>query len=251
MENKLKNKLGKLFEFLKENRKFNKEFHERSYKQILSPYPDKRERIMSLLYHIANTQSQPKIDKLAEFYKKILKDENSLNSFTDFVKKVNSKSDKINFKNLYEGMLSQDGWGPKTSALFVKSIFHLHSGRFSNDLRIWDDVPRTIIEGDTLYLPVDSVIIEVFHKLDGANWSFKKVNDELQKEEYGYSGDKIEIWDDLWFWGFISQKGGETNRESNCFNENKYWALRETDKNEENIELIKTKLKEEYLKIFE
>ena len=53
-----------------------------------------------------------------------------------------------------------------------------------------------------------------------------------------YSSEEMEIWDDLWFWGFINQRGSGLNREF-IWNEAKYWALLETAKDEASINKIK------------
>ena len=238
-------RIEKLFEFISNNRKYNKALQERYYRSIILPYKDEKEKIISLLYHIANTQSQPKIDKLSEFYKSIITEENSLKSFKEFVLKINPNG-KSNFESVYKGMLNQKGWGPKTSALISKSIFHLHNGQYSEDLKIWNDVPKLIDENDSFYLPVDAVIIAIFTKLDNSiKWDFDKINKTLEKK---YKGQQIEVWDDLWFWGFITQNGSGENRVFE-WNENKYWVLKESDKEKIKIEEIKNKC-HEFLEIF-
>lgn len=238
-------RIEKLFKFISDNRKYNKALQERYYRSIILPYKDEKEKIISLLYHIANTQSQPKIDKLSEFYKSIITEENSLKSFNEFVGQINPNA-KSNFKSVYEGMLNQKGWGPKTSALISKSIFHLHNGQYSEDLKIWNDVPKLIDENDIFYLPVDAVIIAIFNKLDNSiKWDFNKINKTLETK---YKGQQIEVWDDLWFWGFITQNGSGDNREFK-WNENKYWVLKESDKDKMKIEEIKNKCYE-FLEIF-
>ena len=237
-------RIEKLFEFISNNRKYNKALQERYYSSIILPYKDEKEKIISLLYHIANTQSQPKIDKLAEFYKSIISEENSLKSFKEFVMKINPSGEN-NFESVYKGMLNQKGWGPKTSALISKSIFHLHNGQYPEDLKIWNDVPKLIDENDSFYLPVDAVIIAIFKKLNPyKTWNFTNINSVLKDK---YSGQEIEIWDDLWFWGFITQNGGENRKFE--WNENKYWVLKESDKNKMKIEEIKNKC-HEFLEIF-
>ena len=118
--------LEKIFNFLKTNRKYNFELQNRFYLATISAYTEPKDKLISLLYSTANTQSQPKIDKLAKFYKKILEDENCLNSMEAFIEKVYPKSPK-NFYSLFCGMKNQEGWGNKTSALFTKNIFHLHN----------------------------------------------------------------------------------------------------------------------------
>ena len=127
-----------------------------------------------------------------------------------------------------------------------KSIFHLHNGHYSEDLKIWNDVPKLIDENDSFYLPVDAVIIAIFTKLDNSiKWDFDKINKTLEKK---YKGQQIEVWDDLWFWGFITQNGSGDNRVFE-WNENKYWVLKESDKEKIKIEEIKNKC-HEFLEIF-
>ncbi len=233
MNDRLKN----IFNFLNENRQFNHTLQDRFYKSVISPYNDKTEKIISLLYHIANTQSQPKIDSLASFYKNIFQDTSCMTSMRKFIHKINPNQ-PLNFDSLYNGMKNQEGWGKKTAALFTKSIYHLHNGQYSENLKIWDDVPNTISNNDIFYLPVDAVIIAIFKKLDNSkNWDFDKVNNILKSK---YNGQQIEVWDDLWFWGFMTQNGSGDNRTFE-WNENKYWALKESDKNNEMIETIKAK----------
>jgi hypothetical protein len=233
----MKEKLGQLFNFLQENRIYNKTLQEKYYRSIIKPFDNVTDKMISLLYHIANTQSQPKIDKLAEFYKEIYLDINCLSSFKSFIVKVNPDNE-INYKSLYYGMKSQHGWGQKTSALFLKSIFHIHNGQYSDELKIWSDVPSEIDKTDDFYLPVDIVITAIFKKLDKKlNWNFDNINSTIKKY---YNGHEIEVWDDLWFWGFITQHGSGDNRQF-VWNFNKYWALKETDKDPIKIDEIKNK----------
>jgi hypothetical protein len=236
-------KLGSIFSFLNKNRQFNQSLQNRFYLSVITPYSDNTDRVVSLLYHIANTQSQPKIDSLASFYKSIFQDINCMTSFKKFVKKINPDKPP-NFDSLYNGMKNQDGWGKKTSSLFSKSIFHLHNGQYSEKLKIWNDVPRIITDDDNFYLPVDAVIIAIFKKLDSlTDWNFDSINKSLKIK---YSGQQIEVWDDLWFWGFITQNGSGDDRAFG-WNENKYWALKESDKNPGTILEIKKKA-DEFLK---
>lgn len=48
--------------------------------------------------------------------------------------------------------------------MFVKSIYHLHNAEYDDGLRIWDDVPLAISEGEHINLPVDAVILHIFEK---------------------------------------------------------------------------------------
>lgn len=238
--------LGQIFKFLQENRIYNKTLQEKYYHSVIMPFDNVTDKIISLIYHIANTQSQPKIDKLAAFYKDIFSNINCLSSFKNFIVKVNPNNE-INYRSLYHGMKSQPGWGQKTSALFIKSIFHLHNGQYSDELKIWSDVPVEIDETDDFYLPVDKVIIAIFEKIDNnRSWNFDNINSTIKKF---YHGHEIEIWDDLWFWGFITQNSSDNNRQLE-WNLNKYWALQETDKASMKIVEIRDKA-ELFLNILE
>ena len=235
------NKLNSIFEFLNSNREHNHKLQEKFYGSVLKPFNSVAEKIVSLLYHIANTQSQPKIDNLAKFFIELHENIECVNSFDSFVNYIKLKSETTtenNFKTLYLGMEKQSGWGKKTSALLVKTIFHLHNSEYSKELKIWNDVPKIIEKGDDFFLPVDAVILFIFNKLNSEiNWDFEKVNKKLKDM---YSGNQIEIWDDLWFWGFFTQNGTGENRKFE-WNLNKYWALKETDKTKAEIKIIEQK----------
>jgi len=233
----MEQKLKAIFKFLKENRRYNKDLQERYYSSIILPFETKEDKLVSILYHIASTQSKPKIDELSIFFKSIHTDSNSLSSFNNFVDKINPNSIK-NYTSLFDGMKKQKGWGDKTSALFVKVIFHLHNKEYSHKLSIWDDTP-SFLNDDKFFLPVDFVIISIFNKIRKNNWNFKNINDFLYKY---YKGKEMEVWDDLWFWGFITQHGSGTNRDFK-WNENKYWMMKESNKNENIIAEIKSKTK--------
>jgi len=241
----LKKSLKNIFDFLIDNRIYNKELQTRYYSGIVKPQNSRAEKIVSLLYHTANTQSQPKIDNLAEFYKKIYQNTDLLNSFSGFMSIITENGQETNnYSGLYSGMKKQNGWGEKTSALFAKSIFHLHNHEYPSELRIWNDAPADLENNDSFYLPVDAVIIAIFKKIKPKSWNFKNVNKIIREN---YSGKNIEVWDDLWFWGFISQIGTGDGRKMG-WNLNKYWTLRGSDKSPKMIEEIKSK-SEQFLNI--
>jgi hypothetical protein len=233
-----KDKLATIYSFLLENREYNKALQTRYYESILLSRNTAEEKTISLLYHVANTQSKPKIDNLATFYKSLSYDNYfPLKSFKNFLIHLSKPSVPINnFNNLFVNLKKQKGYGEKTAALFVKSIHHIHLGDYPNKLRIWDDVPFLNEECDRLYLPVDAVILFIFKFISNKNWNFNNINDEISKY---YSGIEIEAWDDLWFWGFITQKGSTTRAME--WNENKYWSLLDTDKDEKIITEIRSK----------
>ena len=262
----LENKLPEIYNFLKENRKYNKEVQKNFYNAAILPFESTNEKVISLLYNIVNTQSQPKINSLADFFQKIHSNLDKLSSFKEFVQFLND-SDKVpaNYFSLYKGLNNQKGWGNKTAALFTKSIYHIHNGEYSSNLKIWEDAPKTLADSDILHLPVDAVIIKIFEELDEEDKTqdFKSINNRLNNSKY--SNYDIEIWDDLWFWGYITQKGSGENRiityeedwneeegwnEEKSWNENKYWALKESDKNSKTIDDVKKKALE-FSKILE
>lgn len=228
-------KLESIYQFLNSNRQYNKALHSREYQSIIDLNASTEDRVVSLLYHVANTQSQPKIDKLAIFYKKIYADIDGLVSFSRFIEILSGKPSH-SFYDLFSSLKKQDGWGDKTSALFVKSIYHLHNNEYDKRLSFWPDVPQKLEANDKFLLPVDAVIIHIFKCLGLEKPSFSKVNTLLYQQ---YGGFQIEVWDDLWFWGFITQrtvKGGSRLLE---WNENKYWALEHTSKCPKDILEIK------------
>lgn len=137
-------------------------------------------------------------------------------------------------------MKKQYGWGNKTAALFTKTIYHLHNNDYPESLRIWDDVPNNLDNGDRLYLPVDAVILSIFNKIDDLKWNFNSINSLLEDNNNPY---KIEVWDDLWFWGFITQEGRGIDRKFG-WNLNKYYMLKESDKNMKVIKEIELKAKQ-------
>jgi len=235
-------KLRELFDFLKNNREYNKKLQENYYKSIIMPNDNVVDKVISLIYTIANTQSQPRIDLLAPFYKKILEKKNELETFKGLITLIRQKEETpLNYNALFNSLKDQPGLGPKTSALFTKTIFHLHNNQYSQELKIWDDAPNEIHVADELYLPVDIVITNIFNQLDKEiKWDFNRVNKKIKEL---YKGAEIEIWDDLWFWGFITQNGSG-NKRTFEWNENKYWTLKDSDKDPVAINKINEKANE-------
>lgn len=92
--------------------------------------------------------------------------------------------------------------GKKTSALFTKVIFNIHYKKYDKELVFWDDTPQTL-NNDKIFLPVDTVIIEIFNQLGMSNPSFDSINKELHKY---YSVEEMAIWDDLWFGASLTKK---------------------------------------------
>lgn len=239
------NKLDDIFDFLRKNRVFNKNLQQAFYTDVILSRKGTEAKVISLLYHIANTQSKPNIDNLASFFKTIHSNYSALSSFGEFVKLLKNDNVSSNFKyvDLFEGLAAQKGWGNKTAALFVKSIYHVHHKDYDKNLRIWSDVPQRIGVDEKFFLPVDSVIKYIFEFIgfQGLN-DFTKINSFLHDSKK-YPAELMEIWDDLWFWGFITQKGGGRKRHL-TWNCNKYWGLLHSDKNPETIRVIEQRSNE-------
>jgi hypothetical protein len=232
----MKEKLHALYEFLLANGVYNKEFQEKEYKKILYQHEGTEDKVIALLYNIVNTQSQPKIDLIAEFFRSdVWGNYGRLNSFNSFVGVLGGSGD-VCYEDLFENLKNKNGWGDKTAALFTKVIYNVHCGRYIKDLEIWDDAPTTL-ENDRIYLPVDAVIIDIFRRLGLSSPSFKSINKELQRH---FAASEMAIWDDLWFWGFINQKGSGEKR-TNEWNQNKYWALENSNKKHSIIYEIEAK----------
>jgi len=223
----------------------------RCYNADIKPYATRKDKVLSVVYRIFNTQSRPRMNLLGSSSRFLYSNKKCFGSFGNFVRHINDNRDVVvNYSSLFNGMNAQDGWGPKTAALFVKSIYHLHNGKYGGEeLKIWNDAPGEIEDGDIFKLPVDAVMGSIFEKINptGEKLSFAAANRRLN--DMGYSATEIEIWDDLWFWGFFTQFGGGDDRQFG-WNENKYWSQRDTSKDEKSISDIKSKAKV-FLKILE
>jgi hypothetical protein len=241
-------KINQIYEFLKENNKYNKEFQKHHYCSV-SGVKDTSDKVILLLHNTANTQSQPKIDELGPFHQFIFENKERLSSFYDFMKVI-SGSDTIecSYNNLYKSLLEHNGWGAKTSALFVKSIYQMHNGDYGDEFKIWDDCPTFDNRIDRLYLPVDAVIVEIFRQLGHSTPNYKSINNVLYG--LGYNGSEILLWDDLWFWGFFGQRKIPGAGRVMQWNPNKYWCSPNANKDSDYIDAIKVR-SEEFIQILQ
>lgn len=245
----MQQRLEGIKKFLKENSHYNKELQIRFALGSIGTNENTFNKLIALLYDTANTQSQPKMDLLAIFFKDIYKNKDDINSFDSFVKYINNGkfNQKTPYESLYKGLKSQKGWGEKTSALFVKNIYNYHynfqQDKERKELKIWSDVPK-LNENDKLYLPVDSVIKVIFNALSPKmnrnnkfkDWTFNNINKTFQ----GFSNKDVILFDDLWFWGFITQRVENKYRKLE-WNDDKYWMIKESCKDEHIIQTIKDK----------
>jgi hypothetical protein len=234
----MEGKIKELYEFLEKNRKYNKKVQEGFIKSCIAiDGLTTEQKVLNLLYGVVNTQSQPKIDKIGPFFTKMYQKDSDLTSYKGFLKTL--KNESVSSDSLFELMKSQNGWGSKTAALFVKTIYLIYNDTTYEDYMFWENSIPTNLK---LKLPVDAVITHIFKEyfhdnnyksdFDGINEFFSKKHTE---------NDDFIIWDELWFWGFITQKIENNKRVSNKFNENKFWCLPYIEKD---IDEIKEKAKE-------
>jgi hypothetical protein len=268
-ESEMKEKLKKIFHFLEKNRRYNIEIQGSFFNSVFNNKKSEKEKLISLLYFIAETQSQGKIDKLSESYQifhnsslnydtwssfcdtlahAIPVDDSNAKKYLKMTEKKKAKHIEVlkdntkPFSHLFNTIKNYPGFGDKTAALFVKMIYQIHFIDGYTKYKIWKNV-SPLASKDMLYLPVDAVIIEIFKKIspptDGS-WNFKRINTKLNEL---YQGSDIEIWDDLWFWGYITQKVVK-NQDDRDFelNKAKYWVMKESNKTEQTInEIFKEK----------
>lgn len=229
-------KLQDLYSFLNENRSYNKPIQIGAYKMAMMSYETTFDKVYALLYSILNSQSQLKMDKSAVFFQRIADNKTNLNSFANFLKTIGA-NDKtpLNYKSMFELLTKQESWGDKTAALFVKAVYHCHIG-YAKELQFWEDAPSAFSNNDELFLPVDAVINHIFQELGNpCSKTFKGINEHLKNN---FPESNFEVWDDLWFWGFITQKGSGDTR-TMVFNEEKYWNLLDASKDNQTIQETK------------
>lgn len=268
MNNNQKEKIEKIFKFLEENREYNKEFQKKDYKKVLNWKNTVFEKLESLFYNVINTQSWTDFDNRWEFFKYFHKhfseswEKIKFWVFLDFLYKAEKNDNDCILKDADEKFLKEEGfkkfmqenqntntykklfyllerkkwWWPKTSALFVKTIYHIHNENYLwKEFHIFSDFPEWNFENDEFFLPVDEVIIQIFKKILWVTKTFKSMNNFLKDNFSKYSlGTKMEIWDDLWFWGYFTQsaKVQDSQQEERVFgwNENKYYVSEFSDK---------------------
>ena len=112
-------KLKNIFKFLTENRRYNREIQSSFFKSVLENKKSKEEKLISLLYCIAETQSRPSIKNLASSYRLFHNYENNpkieYKTFDVFCSSI--KCDKT-YKHLFNIVKSYNGYGDKTSASY-------------------------------------------------------------------------------------------------------------------------------------
>ena len=261
--------IEKLFEFLRENHEYNKKIQEDDINRTLASYGTVEERALRLLYEIVNTQSQPKMEPIAKFFQHVHKEAKvakALNCFESFRRCLDRKATCQG--DIFKALDAWDGWGPKTSALFVRNLAVIEANPALREM-FWTDIGD--MKNQKIRLPVDKVILAIFRhlKVEESNQglplkTFQAINDRLQAWGYGY--EEMLIWDDLWFWGFITQWSKSEKPKSNQiervrgeaqvpqrehgWNPEKYWSIFTAPKDASTISEIERRA-ETFLKITE
>jgi hypothetical protein len=237
----MEDKIKKLYKFLKENRQYNKQVQEGFIKSCIAiDGLTTEQKVLNLLYGVVNTQSQPKMNAIGEFFKKIYENKSKLATYNGFLEAINQN--KVKYTNLYELLRLCPGWGQKTAALFVKYIYIIHKDDTFKTSRIWTDFS---LNENELKLPVDSVITHIFknsflqEKKQSTFVGINKFISNLPSEN-----SNVIIWDELWFWGFITQqnqknlKSQKMERKNIKLNVNKFLCLPYVEKDIFEIEKL-------------
>lgn len=237
----LAGKLEEIFEFLQRNRHFNEHVQHCAYRQDVLPWLDTESKLRSLLYSKANTQSAPKLDLLAQAWKKLhihravfgkvqtvgeLVEALWLIGNSDLAAETKFANLPV-FEEMWLALRSVAGFGEKTAALFVKSIVEIHTLDCNRELRFLQDF--TVNPHDTLHVPVDKVILHIFAAIGMKSPNFTKINAVIRQSGL-ICEERPTLWDDLWFWGFITQKGEretaqQTPTRRTVMNEPKFWSI--------------------------
>ena len=230
-------KLKEILQFLKSNRKWNRNYQIACYRKALSNAKDPVDRLKGLLFNSVNSQSQPKLDLLLGFWRKVEaykwhKRPPTVESLTAALATFLDESDKAKWQQgsagpwhrLYQVLRLQKGWGKKTAALFVKAAINMHRSS-DTSLHFLEFHGPILKRGDRLYLPVDAVIIRIFRRLGRRSPTFDSINNELEQ----LSQNDVLVLDDLWFWGFITQRSNGDKRKIK-WNPAKFWGLQSSPK---------------------
>ncbi|KWF00485.1 hypothetical protein WL80_02510 [Burkholderia ubonensis] len=225
--------ITELYAFLVEHHNVNEAIQQGFIGESLSP-ATVGDRALLLMHKALQTQSKPRLDPICEFFTEI-RDQRAHGDFPTFHQHV-TEGGKL---GLVDGLALQPGWGAKTAALFVRNLAYIESTPTLR-AKFWRDT--RVLEGDQLRLPVDAVILTIFEALARRIAWTKAISapnvGRYFHHDLGYRDEELLIWDDLWFWGFVTQKTVEGRRELG-WNESKYWAVPHAPRDRRSIKHIK------------
>jgi hypothetical protein len=249
-------KVNDIYKFLEKNHGWNNSLQIFWNKRTLSHCTSSRGRLRALLHSVVQTQSKPNIEKLMHFWKafeeyKWARGLISIIDLNNFLQLQLEKDGTLELKfddvadaplsQLFQLLKLQSGWGPKTSALFVKNVIRVHRAseaelHFLNDSL--DLVGKVALKREKrLYVPVDKVIIHIFQThVQNNTKTFDSINHYLSTS---FDCEQMLIWDDLWLWGFITQNS--KSQRVTAWNPAKFWSLQFHTKKEEEIKCLAEK----------
>jgi hypothetical protein len=243
----MENELNNIFQFLRSNAGYNQAVRELEYQKAVAGCSGVSSKVIGLVYFVLGTRAFPNLENQMAFLQK-LGNAYSLQTMEEFmamliemeprlqfteVCNTHGAPARVNYKTLYLCLQEQKGWGDKTAALFCKIIYDIHANY--PEMAFWPDAPIEIEDNDELYLPVDAVIKFIMRWLDnGQEWNFINTNDLIKSL---WSKDDLLLWDDLWFWGFITQRGSGPTRQL-AVNPGKIWSLQAIQKDEESLQAL-------------
>ncbi|GGF72980.1 hypothetical protein [Alteromonas lipolytica] len=261
-------RLSKLFDFLteKQNQQHVDRLHEKALKHALTAYENPMDKVISLVYGLLAERSSGNIKYTAEFIQALHNKEGFYN-FDSFVKRLEESGIGFeSYEKLYQSLQRFNGVGKKTAALLVKTLYQINISRGKEwELAFWPENSgygmKKIANDDRLYLPVDAVIHNVFFfnntiqdpvLYKSASRSFDTINDFLFTNSSENYPEKMLIWDDIWFWGYITQFSGKNvgvsgrriASKEEAFNREKYWANPYTAKTNDEIKDIERACRE-------
>jgi len=231
----MQSKSAKILTFLEQHEEWNLAFQREEFQRHLQHYATPKGRLAALLHLIAYTQSQPKMEPLAALWERVENhdwhaDGPSLAELVAFFyASPQAPGTATPWDALYRGVRAQEGMGEKTAALFVKSIIMLHRSDLQHLYFLRDPLSaQAPVTADIIRLPVDAVIRDIFSRHLGQEYkTFSRINKYLQEH---FSPEQILRWDDLWFWGFFSQRTSSDSSRVTQWNPAKYWCQPSTDK---------------------
>jgi hypothetical protein len=224
----VKQSLDKIFNFLKENKNWNANYQTQEYNWNLAHLETPRQRLLSLLHIAVNSQGFPRMGDIAKFWRALhekLPDEKITPlTFTEILEQITAipKMEYEPWNRMFHALRVQSGWGKKAAALFIKSSLQVN--KMGQKECFWkNDTIEFLSSADRIYLPVDTVIQYIFANLGLLKRvDFESINDLLHLH---YCTHDMFIWDDLWFWGFFTQKK-ENKKRISVWNSEKFWCQR-------------------------
>jgi hypothetical protein len=203
------------------------------YVKTLRAWTDNGDKLRSLLHATAATQAIGSLDGLANTWRRLHANRKAFDDvltvvqLAEALRLLEDPSDRNCsrkghiFDAMWAGLANANGFGAKTAALFVKAIIDVHTLPENADLRFLEDF--RVHAADVVRVPVDSVITYVFRCLTGRKLSPLAIN-RLIFDSGLHDETQLTLWDDLWFWGFITQHGGGEGRRLGI-NEAKFWSI--------------------------